>query len=317
VYNGEAFLADALRALCAQTFRDLRILVSDNASTDRTLEICEAVAAGDSRVEILRSERNCGAAANFNRVAAAAETEYFFWANHDDLWHPDYVARCVTALDARPEAVLAYTHAELIDAEGAVRVPLTDPLGLDGGRAHQRLRSYHEHFRTCDRERAWDQPRIERLWTPVYGLVRRRALQASGMIGSFISSDTVLLEELLLHGPFVEVPERLFYKRDHAGRSMRASRAYDLRLAWFDGGTRRRFVFPKWRILQNRWRALARARLKFGDRLRCSGEMASFYVRRGHEGKSLIKELLINAARLTRLRGNRPGILERRLPEVW
>lgn len=317
VRNGAPYLVKALDSLRSQSLRDLRIVVSDNASDDETASICQAASEADPRVRVHRWRQNIGAAANFNWVADLAETPYFAWANHDDLWHPDYLARCVGALEETPGAVLAYTRANLIDANGCLMAELRSELALDAQRPHRRLRAFHDLFIDCDRRRLWGNPEIEGMWTPVYGVIRQDALAATERIGRFISSDTVLLEELLLHGSFVEIPERLFDKRDHPKRSMRASWGFDQRLAWFNGARPSRFLFPKWRMLGARLRAVLRAPLSPTDRLLCASEMLAFYVRRGHEGKSLIKELMINVVRLTRLRRDRPGFLERRLPQVW
>lgn len=317
VHNGDMYLVDALDSLLSQTYTALKVVVWDNASTDRSLEICHAYAARDARVEVHSNERNIGAAANFNRAAERVDTPLFMWANHDDLWDPEYVERCVAALDAEPGAVLAYTRSDKIDAKGEPIAALMADLGLDDAAPHSRLRAFHDWFRHCDEHGLWTTSQIEGLWIPVYGVMHSPALRSTGLIGPYISSDTILLEELLLHGRFVEVPATMFGKRDHPARSMRDSRAYERRLAWFTGRTAGRFLFPKWRMLRGRLEAVARAPLAPGDRVNCIAEMVVFYVRRPHEGKSLVKEALINLVRGVRLRAQRPGPLERRLPVVW
>ena len=76
VYNGEEYLAESLDALLGQTYEDFELVISDNASTDGTQEICREYAARDSRIRYLRLPRNIGAAPNhnyvFDRVAAAS-----------------------------------------------------------------------------------------------------------------------------------------------------------------------------------------------------------------------------------------------------
>src|SRR5688572_10868700 len=90
VYNGENYLAEAIDSILAQTFEDFELIISDNASTDRTQEICEAYAAKDGRIRYYRSEVNKGSAWNFNRVFELARGEYFKWAAHDDYIAPEY-----------------------------------------------------------------------------------------------------------------------------------------------------------------------------------------------------------------------------------
>ena len=317
VHNGDTYLDEALGSLLAQRYDALRVTVWDNASTDRSLEICDDRAARDRRIAVHRNGQNIGAAANFNRAAERCETPLFMWANHDDLWDPDYVARCVAALETAPDAVLAYARSHKIDHDGEPIAELMADLGLDDPEPHRRLRAFHDWFRHCDENGLWSTSEIEGLWIPVYGVMWTSALRSTDLIGQYISSDTILLEELLLHGRFVEVPATMFGKRDHPARSMRDSRAYERRLTWFTGRTPGRFLFPKWRMLRGRMEAVARAPLAPGERAKCLVEMLAFYVRRPHEGKSLVKEALINMARSVRMRADRPGPLERRLPQVW
>src|SRR4051794_25259685 len=108
VYNGEAFLAEAVESLLAQTFTDFEILLVDNASTDRTQEICRAFAARDPRVKYHRNETNIGGGPNWNRAydLTPSDSTYFKWAAHDDRHAPDFLARCVEALDRDPGLAL-------------------------------------------------------------------------------------------------------------------------------------------------------------------------------------------------------------------
>ena len=68
VYNGERYLAAALDGILRQTFEDFEIVISDNASTDRTREICSEYCKKDGRIRYSRNDTNIGSARNFNRV---------------------------------------------------------------------------------------------------------------------------------------------------------------------------------------------------------------------------------------------------------
>ena len=70
VYNGEAYLRDALDSLLSQTFRDFELIISDNASLDTTEAICREYAGSDSRIRYIRQTENLGAAANFQFVSS-------------------------------------------------------------------------------------------------------------------------------------------------------------------------------------------------------------------------------------------------------
>jgi glycosyltransferase involved in cell wall biosynthesis len=293
VYNGEAYLRTTIAALLGQTFRDFELVISDNCSTDATAEICRAFAEQDPRVKYYRNERNLGAATNFNRVVELAGGELFAWANHDDLWADTYLEKCAQAFRVSPDAVLAYARSALIDESGARLMPLKDRLALDDKRPVRRLRRFHDLFREIDRKGGWHDGEREGLWIPVYGLVRKALLQQTPLIGPYISSDTVLLEELLMLGRFVEIDDELFFKRDHEGRSMRASLPYDKRITWFTGKRSSRFLFPSWRLLWERMRAIARVQMPPREKLSCLAETLSFYLRRPYEWRGLVKDFWI------------------------
>src|SRR5262249_32985361 len=108
VYNGARFLEDTLDSLLAQTYTDFELIISDNASTDRTEEICRTYAAKDQRVRYYRSKKNVGVGRNCNRVFELATGDYFKWATADDLCKPELVARCLELLENDRPVVLAY-----------------------------------------------------------------------------------------------------------------------------------------------------------------------------------------------------------------
>ena len=90
VYNGERYLPQALDAILSQTFEDFELIISDNASTDSTQDICKSYAANDARVKYFRNSSNIGISRNFNRVfELSSGGEYFKWCAHDDLMAPD------------------------------------------------------------------------------------------------------------------------------------------------------------------------------------------------------------------------------------
>lgn len=140
VYNGERFVGQALDSLVAQSFTDLEIVISDNASDDGTAAICAEYVRRDARVRYVRSAHNVGLAKNFERVVALSAGHYFKLANADDLCSPDLVARCVEVLDRDPEVVLCYGKTTLIDGEGQTLRPYEDRLGLRSASVAERFR---------------------------------------------------------------------------------------------------------------------------------------------------------------------------------
>jgi glycosyltransferase involved in cell wall biosynthesis len=118
VYNGERLLPQAIECLLAQTFGDFEIVIGDNASTDRTREICQDYVRRDRRIRYVRHEHNLGAVANFNRVFELSPSHLFKWAAHDDLHRETYLESCVKLLDRNPDAILAHTGTAFVDEFG-------------------------------------------------------------------------------------------------------------------------------------------------------------------------------------------------------
>lgn len=98
VYNGEKYIRNALDSLLNQTFPNFELIISDNASTDRTKEICCEYASKDSRIRYFRQAENNGAIANFQFVLDQASGEFFMWAAYDDLWSSNFLKDAVGSL---------------------------------------------------------------------------------------------------------------------------------------------------------------------------------------------------------------------------
>ncbi|MBA3465651.1 MAG: glycosyltransferase [Deltaproteobacteria bacterium] len=118
VYNGEAFVAAAIDSLLAQDHADLELVISDNASTDRTPMICEDYARRDPRVRFSRNDTNIGPNRNFLRVLELSSGEHFMWASHDDVWAPDYVKLLLAGFAAGDSVALSAGRTVYMTEEG-------------------------------------------------------------------------------------------------------------------------------------------------------------------------------------------------------
>ena len=234
VYNGERFLKAAIDSILAQTYVDFELIISDNASTDRTEEICRSYK--DARVRYYRSETNKGAAWNYNRVFQLATGKYFKWAAHDDVIAPDFVQRCVDALDDDPSAVLCQGQIKMIDEEG--NFIKNHPL-------LPKVKSKKPHRRFSEMMLK------HHISLHIFGLIRSDALRKTKLIDFYGGSDRVLLAHLALLGRFIELPQYLFFSRLHTRQS---SIKYEGNLsayaAWFDPRKKGKMLFPWWRVMR-------------------------------------------------------------------
>jgi GT2 family glycosyltransferase len=94
-YNGEKFLADAIHAACNQTLRNIEVIVSDDASTDSSVQIINDLAAEDSRIRLIECSVNGGPAAARNRALDIAGGRWISVLDSDDLMHPDRLLRLI------------------------------------------------------------------------------------------------------------------------------------------------------------------------------------------------------------------------------
>ncbi len=115
VFNGGPILENAINSLLSQTYRNIELLISDNASTDETGSICERAQARDPRVKYHCNDTNIGAVANWHHVFRMASGEYFMWAAHDDRWEPEFIEEVVALLEEDSSAVLAFSQSDDID----------------------------------------------------------------------------------------------------------------------------------------------------------------------------------------------------------
>lgn len=220
VRNGENYLSEALACLLGQTFTDFRLIIADNASTDKTEEICREAAERDKRVVYIRHPHNIGASGNFNFLFDASPCELFKWAAHDDLMAPTYLERCVALLDADPGAVVAHSATIEVDAEGNELRRYQDQQGLLSDSPSARLRAT---FRLAYPALVW-------------GVMRRDAVARTRLFGSYLGSDWNFVGEMVLLGRVALTDECLFTVRNHRrafsfGLQSTSKRE---RLAWFN-----------------------------------------------------------------------------------
>jgi len=119
IRNGMPMLTESIRAVLAQDYPNLEIIVSDNGSTDATPTILADLAINDSRVRVTRQASSLTALDNFHWVLKHAQGDFFLWAAHDDLRGPDYVSRLVAHLRMHPNAALAFGELRVSSTFGA------------------------------------------------------------------------------------------------------------------------------------------------------------------------------------------------------
>ena len=268
VYNGEDYLAESLEALLGQTYEDFELIISDNASTDGTTDICRRYARLDSRICYFRQSRNLGASPNHNFVIKQARGELFKLASDDDLYGRDLLKRCIDMLDECPHYVLAHSWTALIDASGAVTNMVKYPVATDAPRAPDRFRSMlFDGWGDDDG-----------------GVIRTSVLRRVAPFGSYHFAERVFLNELGLHGPFYQVPDWLYFRRQHPQQAGMNTRNMRDRCAALDPSRANRLRHPAVRLygeyLLGYVGAIRRAPLSPADRKECYRHLATWVASR-------------------------------------
>lgn len=195
VRDGSSGIAKALASLSGQTYQNIEIIVSDNASEDDTVDIVLRAAAADPRIRLIRQAQNIGMLGNFRAVLDAAKGEFFLWAAHDDERDADYIEKLLASLNGSPEAILAMGRIVTVLKNGSTLIaPDPSTMGKDL-RQRMRITGHRAPF-------------------TFYGLWRTPVLRRIPLRDAFWSADTPVVLAAAAIGPFLYVPGTNFTYHD-------------------------------------------------------------------------------------------------------
>lgn len=265
IRNGEDVLPGLLESLLAQDFSDFEIVISDNASTDRTTEVCQAYALRDSRIRYHRNPENIGLNANFNLLIELARGKYMRWIGGDDRLEPDYARKCIEALKARPDVIGVTTYQDYVDDYGNRDYYEYTGKRLDYPRAYQRYARM-----------VWFMTHDYRYVDPIYTMTRRDVLLNIGGHKPVLNADQVLAIEISLYGAFTHIPECLA----HRGWKFQASTPHDqlLRQNFHDQYDKvRKHTYLN--IIAAAWEPVMRLPLPWWEKLLCVPTISYYFLR--------------------------------------
>jgi glycosyltransferase involved in cell wall biosynthesis len=198
VYNESENIAKTIESVLTQDFEDFELTISDNCSTDSTLEICEHYNQLDARITLIKNSENIGAVGNAKQLADRATGEYFVWVSGHDLWDPKFLSKSLQICENDPSVVLCYPRSVWFDGEER-------DLGTIGRGIDTRGLDMMSRFQMV-------------LWgmgygCPIYGLIRSSALKQTTLGTRTIAPDNIFLNELSLLGTFAYLDEPLQYVR--------------------------------------------------------------------------------------------------------
>ena len=211
VYNGEKFIRKCIESVLQQTDRNFELIISDNASTDLTPDICKEFLNMDDRISFIRQKKNMGQNWNYNFLLEKAVGEYFVWVAADTFLLPEFLEKNIAVLESQDKAVgciskIKIAHAyvdkfktekEILEKIGLAYRPF-DTLPITGNYM-ERIRKYLKHFP----------------WEMFYSVYRTESLRKSFVHGYllgkdyFVGNDASLVLNVLKHGEIQVVDEFL------------------------------------------------------------------------------------------------------------
>lgn len=168
-YNHARFIPESLGAILAQSHQPAEILIIDDASTDRSVEVLNEVAAtAPGLVRIIRNERNVGAVRNIRRLFEMSSGDYVFAASCDDRILPGFLQRSMSLLSRHPDAGLCSSLSAIMNEAGQYQGPAQHPIV----RRSESLLEPHEVLKELRRQPSW--------FLPSTNVYRRAALLDEG-----------------------------------------------------------------------------------------------------------------------------------------
>lgn len=118
VFNGEKTFERALTSILNQTYKNIEILINDNASTDGTTAICEKYLKQDDRIKYFRYPKTVNVAVSAENAILKSNGKYLILASDDDWWDPTYVEKLISKMEKNPKIGIMQSIMRFIDTDG-------------------------------------------------------------------------------------------------------------------------------------------------------------------------------------------------------
>jgi len=198
VYNGGKYLAEAIESILTQDFEEFELIISDNASTDDTRDICEKYQRQDRRIRYFRFHKNLGAAKNYLNVLGLSTGSFFMWASHDDLHERSFIRRCLETIQDDPSIALVYPQTKLFNSDSQFMGVAKDYVKADQDNPAERFCHLIWEIGLCNM---------------FYGLFRSDIIKEIESFYKILIGDNLCLAEIALAGKIIQIPEPLFIRR--------------------------------------------------------------------------------------------------------
>lgn len=259
-------MKETIDSILAQTFEDFELIISDNASTDKTEDICREYMSQEPRIRYYRNKENLGASWNHNRTFELSNSKYFKWMSYDDIIAPEFLEKCIQILEMDRSVICSYTLTKAINEKGEIIKTFPPKPKFSSKKPYERF---------------FESICIGHPQVPVFGVIHSDIMRKTRLLGNYSSSDRTIVAELALRGKLYEINEYLFFKRYHPMDSSSAFPSRHLRQAWFDPKRAGKITFPHWRLIVEHFISVTRVPLSFHNRILCYGILL-WWIRRNY-----------------------------------
>jgi glycosyltransferase involved in cell wall biosynthesis len=197
-YNHEKYVTEAIQSVLEQTFDDFELIVTDDNSTDATVEKIRQF--NDPRLKLLCNETNQGCSPTYNRSFANSSGEYIAWLDTDDAYNKNLLATLVDYLEQNPSTLGVFGLAQIIDGQSE-SIDEWSSIGVNANRFELLRLLFQRHRPFCNQA----------------GLVRRSVVEQLGHMAPEFgqSHDSSLWMRILFRGDLVVIPEFVLRYRRH------------------------------------------------------------------------------------------------------
>lgn len=251
-FDNEHTIGQSIDSILAQSYRNLRLLISDNDSSDNTKSECLERVRRDLRVHYYRQKNNIGVFRNYNGLFMKCKSKYFKWQSSSDWCDDDLIGSSITVLESNPDVVLVYAGVFLVDKKGGLTEYSRD-FGLEMADPSERFVYLLENIQLCNM---------------FNGVIRTSALRSTKLNAPFLGSDIVLLAELALGGKIIFLPDRKWYRRMTPETASKLQSA-EQRAAFFFGVPRKFDKHVTWKLVLALFVAVFRSDNDLKVRLKC------------------------------------------------
>ena len=213
VFNGEKFLSKKLESILSQTFTNFELIISDNASTDSTSDICKEFERKDKRIQYFRQEKTIAPILNYEYLLQKANCEYFLWTAVDDVLHQNFLEKNIEIIKNDEKIVCSISKMKLfgpmteyMDSKNEnnslfykIHKKIYQKTGFQNtfpvsGNYENRIKEYIKNIRHNQ---------------VLYGVYRTKQLKKSFVQDSFIGNDAAITFNLLKYGEIYVIDEIL------------------------------------------------------------------------------------------------------------